>query len=230
MCGLRRRIGRAVVLGLVLATSAALRPYDANGSTFALVSYSDGVLAGTNAQGRTFSADIDQTTWLRPAALDLIPNDTVLPCQELAEDYNAALGIGLGDGGASVSAAITSLADAGYNARVTGAVQSTNPLLPPSPIRSFQRFPEPDDRTCGDARVPRRCGIRFAARESVRSESGRHLRTAGTVGRGALGSATRSGLSWCTRTRQDARQEGRLPGGRLVQRPSRPKVRRRRRS
>ena len=158
MCGLRRRIGRAVVLGLVLATSAALRPYDANGSTFALVSYSDGVLAGTNAQGRTFSADIDQTTWLRPAALDLIPNDTVLPCQELAEDYNAALGIGLGDGGASVSAAITSLADAGCNARVTGAVQSTNPLLPPSPIRSFQRFPEPDDRTCGDARVPAGAG------------------------------------------------------------------------
>ena len=108
---------------------------------------------GADVQRRHRSDDL-----AAPAALDLIPNDTVLPCQELAEDYNAALGIGLGDGGASVSAAITSLADAGYNARVTGAVQSTNPLLPPSPIRSFQRFPEPDDRTCGDARVPAGAG------------------------------------------------------------------------
>jgi hypothetical protein len=141
-------MGRAVALGFVLATSAVVavpaapaNPFDANGSTYALVSYADGVLAGTNLQGRTFSAEIDQTTWLRPAVTDLIPTDPIRPCQELAEDYNAALVIGLGDGGASVSAAITSLADAGCNARVIGALQSTNPLLPPNPIRSFQPVP-----------------------------------------------------------------------------------------
>ncbi len=146
--GLRRRMGRAIALGFVLATSAAVavptapaNPYDANGSTYALVSYSGGVLTGTNVQGRTFSAEIDQTTWLRSAATDLFPNDPIRPCQALAEDYNAALAIGFGDGGVSVSAAITSLADAGCNARVIGAVQSTNPLLPPNPVRSFQPVP-----------------------------------------------------------------------------------------
>ncbi len=146
--GLRRRTGRAIVLGFVLATTTALAvptapasPYDANGSTYALVSYSDGVLTGTNDQGRTFGAEIDQTTWLRPAVSDAFPTDPIRPCRELAQGYNAALTVGFGDGGASVTAAITSLADAGCNARVIGAVQSTNPLLPPNPVRSFQPVP-----------------------------------------------------------------------------------------
>ena len=134
-------VGVMAAVAAVAVPIAPASPYDANGSTYALVSYADGTLAGTNLQGRTFSAEIDQTTSLRPAMIDLFPNDPIRPCQELAEDYNAALGIGLSDGGASVSAAITSLADAGCNARVIGAVQSTNPLLPPNPVRSFQPVP-----------------------------------------------------------------------------------------
>ena len=135
-------IGLVVAIAAVAAPTAPADPYDPNGSTYALVSYAGGVLTGTNLQGRTFSAAIDGTTSLRPAAVDHIPTDPLRPCRQLAADYNAALGAGLGDGGAGIQAAITSLAEARCNARVIGtAVVGGQPNLPPSPIRSFEPVP-----------------------------------------------------------------------------------------
>ena len=140
----RRGVTGGLALGIVVAIAAVAAPaaiadqYDPNGSTYALVSYDGGVLAGTNLQGRTFSAAIDSTTLLRAAAIDQIPTDPIRPCRQLAADYNNALVAGLGDGGAGIQAAITSLAAARCNARVVGPALTSTPVgLPPNPIRSF---------------------------------------------------------------------------------------------
>jgi hypothetical protein len=125
----------ALVSSFVVAAGPAAAG-EANGSTYAFISFDGTDLMGLNNQGRTFSATYGSTTNFKLAVLDkYAPTD---PCREAAVGYNSYLAV---NDTVGFDGSLTSLANPSVNGIPTDPCHVKVLIDSSNTIKSFQPVP-----------------------------------------------------------------------------------------